>query len=198
MTFHPSGLRECPTRRPSVRKREKVRTKVICFTLLSVFFIFYFLCRRGSRQRRGDTEEEDLMCVCQTICQIQLFFFLSVSHRSTLPSPPPVLVQKAVIQSRDPSVEEITPTWVVWGQNSCFVLGLSHIVYTVIYQEFLPNEIMWLWSVPGLICAKNMVFKIRTCGSNSAAIALFVLILYFVKHFDRKHPMNKFNTYRCY
>lgn len=75
MTFHPSGLRECPTRRPSVRKREKVRTKVICFTLLSVFFIFYFLCRRGSRQRRGDTEEEDLMCVCQTICQIQLFFF---------------------------------------------------------------------------------------------------------------------------
>lgn len=173
MTFHPSGLRErpgsCPTRRPPSEK-EKSGLRSFVSRCCRCFWFIFFLCRRGSRQRRGDTEAEDLMCVCQTICQIQLFFFSRSHTGPPSPRPPlPLLVQKAVIQSRDPSVEEITPTWIVWEQNSCFVLRLSHIVYTVICQEFLPNEITWLWSVPSLICAKNKVFKIRTYGSNSAA-----------------------------
>lgn len=83
MTFHPSGLRERPSSRPTRRppsEKEKSGLRSFVSRCCRCFLIFF--CA-------GATEEEDLMCVCQTICQIQLFFFLSVSHRSTLPLSPP-------------------------------------------------------------------------------------------------------------
>lgn len=198
MTFHLSGLRERPGLRPTRRPLSEKEKSGLRSFVSRCCRCFLFFCAGMDLVRGGATWKRRTWCASAKLSAKSSYFFFSQSHTGP-PSPrPPLLVQKAVIQSRDPSVEEITPTWVAWEQNSCFVLGLSHIVYTVIYQEFLPNEIMWLSSVPSLICAKNKVFKLRTYGSNSAANIVFVLFLYFVKHFDGKHPLNKFITYYCY